>query len=111
MSNILQLIVSILSGLAVTIPLVVKLVQYVQSAIREKNWSKLISLVMNLMATAETKFETGADRKEWVMMMIKASSDTIDYDINMDQISKLVDDLCEMSKVVNAEIKEIVEEK
>ena len=34
--------------------------------------------------------------------MIKASADTINYDIDMDAISDLIDSLCNMSKVVNA---------
>ena len=79
-----------------------ELVKYVQKAIREKNWSKVLDMVMNLMQTAETKFETGAERKEWVLAMVKASADTIDYDIDMDAISDLIDSLCNMSKVVNA---------
>lgn len=106
--NILQLIISILSGLAVTIPLVIKLVHYVQAAYKERNWSKLLSLVMAQMAVAEKKFATGAERKEYVMMAIKASADTIDYDIDMAVVSKLIDDLCALSKEVNVEIKEAI---
>lgn len=97
-----KILVSALAGLAAAIPLVVELVKYVQKAIREKNWSKVLDMVMNLMQTAETKFETGAERKEWVLAMVKASADTIDYDIDMDAISDLIDSLCNMSKVVNA---------
>ena len=37
-----EIAVNILTGLAITIPLVVKLVEYVQKAIKEKNWSKLL---------------------------------------------------------------------
>ena len=109
--EIIELIIAILSGLAAAIPLVVKLVEYVQKATREKNWSKVLDLVMDLMAVAETKFTTGAERKEWVLMSVKAMSDTIDYDINMDEISKLIDALCDMSKVVNGvkETEEVVE--
>ena len=33
--------------------------------------------------------------------MVKASAGTINYDINMDEISALVDSLCEMANVVN----------
>lgn len=97
-----KILVSALAGLAAAIPLVVELVKYVQKAIREKNWCKVLDMVMNLMQTAETKFETGAERKEWVLAMVKASADTIDYDIDMDAISDLIDSLCNMSKVVNA---------
>ena len=106
--NNLELCLAILSGLATAIPLVIQLVKYVKAAIKEKNWNKVLELVMSLMATAETKFTTGSERKEWVMMMVKATSDTIDYDINMDEISKLIDALAAMSKAVN--YKEEVEE-
>mgnify|MGYP006378842315 CR=1 FL=1 len=44
------------------------------------------------------------------MLAIEASADIVNYDINMDVISKLIDDLCAMSRTVNAPIKEKVEE-
>lgn len=94
--------VSVLSGLAVAIPLVVKLVEYVKKAVKEKNWNQVLKLVMDLMAVAEKKFETGAEKKEWVLAMIKASADSINYDIDTNAISELIDSLCDMSKAVNA---------
>lgn len=95
-------LVSILSGLAIAIPLVVKLIEYVQKALREKNWNQLLKLVMNLMEEAEKKFETGAERKEWVLTMLKASADSINYDIDINAISELIDNLCDMTKAINA---------
>ena len=99
-----EILVSILSGLVVTIPLVVKLVEYVKKAIQEKNWNNLLTLVMNLMAQAEEKFDNGADRKAWVLSMVEASAKTINYDIDIAQVGQLIDSLCEMSKKVNAPI-------
>lgn len=97
-----EIFISILSGLVVTIPLVIKLVEWVKKAIQEKNWNQLVTLVMNLMAEAEDKFDNGADRKSWVMGMIEAAAKTINYPIDLEQISVLIDDLCTMSKLVNA---------
>jgi hypothetical protein len=105
-----EILISVLSGLAATIPLVIKLVEYVKKAIKEKNWADLLTLITNLMQEAESKFQTGADRKEWVLMMVKASADTINYDIDLEQVAKLIDDLCAMSKVVNAPAEEIAAE-
>lgn len=99
--ELLRLAVSVLAGLATAIPLVIKLVEYVQKAVKEKNWGKVLDMVMKYMAAAEGKFDNGADRKEWVLAMVKASSETVNYDIDMDVISNLIDDLCGMSKVVN----------
>lgn len=96
-----RLITSVLSGLAVTIPLVIQLVKYVQKAIQERNWPKVVKLVTGYMERAETMFEKGADRKEWVMAMVKASADAVEYDLDMDKISELIDSLCDMSKIVN----------
>lgn len=100
-NNVVNIIVSILSGIAACIPLVVQLVKYVKKAIEEKNWNQLVKLIMNLMEEAEKKFETGAERKEWVMMAIKSAADTINYDIDYDAVSDLIDSLCSMTKVVN----------
>ena len=97
----IELIVSILAGLAASIPLVIKLVEYVKKAIKEKNWGAVLSLVMNYMAIAEEKFDNGAERKEWVLAMVEESSKTVNYDIDMAVISGLIDNLCAMSKNVN----------
>ena len=97
----LQLIASIAAGLVTAIPLVIKLVEYVKKAIKEKNWNIILNMVMNYMAIAEEKFETGAERKEWVLSMIESSADTVDYEIDLDVISNLIDNLCSMSKQIN----------
>ena len=96
-----NLIVGILSGLAAAIPLIIELVKWVKIAIKEKNWAKLLELLTAFMKEAEVKFETGAERKEWVMLAIKASAETINYEIDEEVISNLIDQLCAMSKVVN----------
>lgn len=98
-----QPVVSLLAGLAATIPLVIKLVEYVRKAIMEKNWPQVVKLVMTYMERAETMFDTGADRKEWVMAMVKASADSINYEVDMDAVSDLIEALCDMSKIVNVE--------
>jgi hypothetical protein len=92
---------AILSGAITAIPLVMQLVKYVVQATKEKNWNKLLSLTMSLMAEAEKLFQNGADKKRWVLAMVKASADSINYDIDESEISKMIDDLCAMSKVVN----------
>lgn len=101
-----NLIVGILSGLAAAIPLIIELVKWVKIAIKEKNWAKLLELLTAFMKEAEVKFETGAERKEWVMMAIKASAETINYEIDEATISNLIDQLCAMSKVVNGKKEE-----
>lgn len=35
------------------------------------------------------------------LAMVKASADTVKYDLDMDKISDLIDSLCDMSKIVN----------
>lgn len=100
-NQIVQIVVAILTGLATCIPLVVKLVQYVQTAAKEKNWANLLGLVMSLMEEAEQKFDDGSTRKDWVMAMVKASANYINYPVDEDTLSKMIDSLCDMSKIVN----------
>ncbi len=99
--QIVSLIVALLSGLATCIPLAYKLVQYVKKATQEKNWNALLGLVINLMEQAEKKFADGATRKEWVMAMVQTSAEYINYPIDNVALGKLIDTLCDMSKIVN----------
>lgn len=98
-----KLIFSNLTGIAAIIALVISLVKYVKQAIKERNWPQVVKMVSDYMATAEEKFDNGADRKQWVMAMVQVSAESVKYDINMADIGQLIDDLCEMSKVVNGE--------
>jgi hypothetical protein len=97
-----EIILEILKGIVIVTPLVIGLAKYVKQAVKEKNWKNLIALVMNLMAEAEEKFDNGSERKAWVIGMIEASADTINYPIDIEQVGALIDNLCAMSKVVNA---------
>jgi len=99
--EVLKCIAAIASGLAATIPLVNQLIKYVKQAAKEKNWNVVLDKVMRLMETAETKFKDGAERKEWVLAMLKASADSINYDIDYDVVGEMIDSLCAMSKVIN----------
>lgn len=97
-----EILISVLTGLAAVIPLGIQLAQWIQKAIKEKNWNNLLTLVMNLMAEAEVKFDNGVDRKAWVLSMVEASAKTINYDVDLAQVGQLIDSLCAMSKLVNA---------
>ena len=102
--NVLNLVLQILTSLIALIPLVVALVKYVKKATKEKNWNNLIKLVLSLCATAEDKFNNGADRKEWVVAMVKASASTVNYDVDETELRQLIDDLISLTKEVNVAI-------
>lgn len=97
----IQAIISILTGIAILVPLMIKLVQFIQASVKEKNWNQMLKLVMNLMADAEEKFEKGAEKKEWVMGQLKAMAGTLNYDIEWDVVSEMIDKICDVSKELN----------
>ena len=96
-----KLILSILAGLLTAIPLVVELIKYVQQAVKEKNWRHLLTTVLDLMTTAEVTFETGEQRKKWVVEIVQKSAEKLNYDVDVDAVSSMIDELCKMSKIVN----------
>ena len=99
-----EIVISILSGLVAVIPLVVKLVEMTVAYTKEKNWNRIIVMVTEYMTTAETMFEKGADKKAWVMEMLKTSAKVSNFDLteeNLEKISVLIDDLCDLSKQIN----------
>ena len=101
----LNIIVSILSGLAVCIPLAIKLVEYVRKLIQEKNWSSVMQIVLRLMTEAEKNYQTGAEKKEYVMNSIEAIKDTLNCEVDMNAISVMVDSICDASKIINTKTK------
>lgn len=96
-----NVLIAALPGVIAVITLVYNLVKFIKKAIKEKNWDKLIALIMKLMAEAEQKFIDGATKKEWVMAMVMAAATTINYDINPAELSALIDSLCDLTKQVN----------
>ena len=105
--DILNLVIEVLAGLAIVIPLVIELIKYVKKSALEKNWNNLIRLLIELMATAEGKFDNGADRKQWVIAMVQASANSINYPITEKELGDLIDDLVKLTKKVNVKIEEI----
>lgn len=104
--EILELIAIILAGVATAIPLISKLVQLVQENVKQRNWTKLVEIVLELMTDAEGMFTRGTDRKDWVMQGVAKWAGVLNYDIDEDALSALIDSLCDMSKVVNAPTEE-----
>lgn len=99
--RILELIASIIAGVAVCVPLVVKLIQYVKEAIAGRDYQKLIKLTMKFCVEAEMLFGTGAERKQWVMNRVTEVANTMDIEIDAEAIGRLIDDLVEASKIIN----------
>lgn len=99
--TVIKLIGLAVSGLVAITPLVVELVKYVKKSVMEKNWINVLNIVMDLMSEAEIRFTEGSLRKDWVMSMLQASASSINYDLDMAEISRLIDDLCSLTKAVN----------
>lgn len=95
------IILPILSGLVAAIPLVIKLIEYVQKARKEKNWGAVVQLVLKLMAEAEQNYTNGEDKKAYVMSSIKAMEHTLQYDIDEKAIGELIDAIVLTTKKVN----------
>ena len=102
-------ILSIVSGILTCIPLVYKICQVISENVKAKQWNQIVSLVTRFMVEAESKFETGAERKTYCMAMIEASAKTVECPIDMEKVSDLIDSLCAMSKQVNVMVKQIEE--
>ena len=101
MENTLNIVVQILTTLVTLIPMLVALIKYVRMAIKEKNWNNLLSLILSLCATAEQQYSEGAEKKRWVMSMVKSSLDSINYEIDDETLSALIDSLIDLTTKVN----------
>ncbi len=100
--ELIKIIISSLPGIVAIITLIYQLIKYVCQSVKEKRWSELIRLVMKYLERAETMFKTGTEKKEWVIAMIRASADTVKYEVDINVISEMIDNMCNMSKIVNS---------
>ena len=107
MENAVQYILTIASGLAVTIPVVIQLVKYFNMLVQEKKWDQLMKEVLKLMVTAEQQFEKGSVKKDYVLVLAKTAAEEIGVDFDEEKIGEMIDAMVEMSKMVNAKKDEV----
>ena len=96
-----EIIVALLTGLVAAIPLVIKLVQVIKDSVKAKNWAPLMQILLKLMAEAEDNYSTGEEKKAYVMDSIKALESSLNYDVDMDAISAMVDAIIDATKRIN----------
>lgn len=101
MDFIAQYVPRLLVGLAVLIPLIIALIKYVRKATEGKNWNIIVKMVLDLMVQAEKDYSIGVEKKEFVMNQLKIAAQAVDFEIDQDKVSDLIDALCEMTKEVN----------
>jgi len=96
-----QLIIQLIISVIPMIPLVIALVKFIIKSIQEKNWRQVVNLALKLIGEAEGMFSTGAEKKEYVMRMIKAAAKELNYAIDDDSLSALIDSIVNVTKTVN----------
>jgi hypothetical protein len=96
-----QIIIPIFIGLVACIPLVIKLVEWIQKAAKEKNWAPLMQLVLKLMTEAEANYATGAERKEYVIDSINAIKGSLNYDVDMKVVDEMIESIILATKKIN----------
>lgn len=97
----IQIIVPIFTGLVACVPLVITLVEWIKKAAKEKNWTALMQLVLKLMTEAEANYSTGAEKKEYVIDSINAIKGTLNYDVDMNVVSDMIDSVIIATKKIN----------
>ena len=99
--DIIKYIPQILIGLAAIIPLIVALIKYVDKATESKNWNIGVKMILDLMVQAEQDYSTGVEKKTFVMNQVEVLAKTVNFEIDMDKVSDLIDALCDMAHEVN----------
>jgi len=103
--NWITYILEHITAIAAVIGLIYTTVTFVTKAAKEQNWSAIMKLVIADITVAETKYPTGAERKQWVMSMLAAHAKACNYTLTDDDITKIsnmIDGMCDMAKTVNA---------
>ena len=100
----LKIAAAVVIGLGAVVPAVYWIARSVRDAVVNRDWNKILQIVIGLMAEAETKIDTGAGRKEWVLGMARTLVTQAGYQMTAEEwqkISDMIDALCTMAKSVN----------
>ena len=103
-AKILEAIISILSGVAVCLPLVLKLIETVKELVNEKKWNILVRNIFVLMTDAEEHYQQGAEKKDYVMSAIEIVAAQIGFNYDEEaksKVSTMIDEICKISKEIN----------
>lgn len=103
----------VVCALVVCIPLAIKLVKVTKQSVENKNWDRIMVVLIDLMQSAEELIKTGADKKAYVLTMLENISEQIDYpltDSDWKKISDLIDALVDLSDHINVPEQEVIEE-
>ena len=98
-----QIIVPIVTGLAACVPLVITIINMTKKNTKSQNWMAVMQLVLTLMVQAEASYETGAERKEFVLNSIKEMQDTLNYEVDLDAIGAMIDAITKASQKINTD--------
>ena len=101
MENMVEYVMSIIVGLAVSIPVVVELIRSVRQNVAEKRWDLLIKKVINFMVTAEEQFKLGSVKKDFVLVMAKAAAEELGAPFDEEKVGAMIDAMVELSKKIN----------
>lgn len=103
----IEFMITVLSGVAVCVPIIIALGSTISDYIKEKNWSAIVSFVLDYMTQAESLFEKGVDRKIWVMEMLEETVIQLNYTYDEEakaKVSAMIDSICDASKIINSEV-------
>lgn len=100
-NNVVQYILAIIAGLAVSIPVVIGLINSVRQNVAEKRWDLLLKKGISLMVTAEEQFKTGAVKKDFVLAMLRKASEEEGLPFDEEKVGAMIDAMVELSKKIN----------
>ena len=100
----LDIILSILIGICIIIPILIRLIKVLNESASKKEWKTIIELISKFCSEAEGLFDVGSEKKEYVVKMITSVADGVGLKLSDNDIlyiSNMIDALIEMTKKVN----------
>lgn len=104
MNNTLDLLIANSAAIVAILGLLFTTIEYVTKAFKEKNWARLVELVLTDMTNAEKLLISGEDKKAYCMERLKDHAKKVGYaldDESVNKISDLIDKVCSASRKLN----------
>lgn len=102
MGNWIDLIIAICGAVSVIVPLAIKLYTTTKQLVQEKNYTKIISGIAEIAKEAEGLFDNGTERREYVLNILKVTSDNLGVPYDEVRFDKELTKIVEAAKKINS---------
>lgn len=96
-----DLITALCGAISVGLPLLIAFYKKIKALAKEKNYAKILKIMQDAAAEAENLYKDKAERREYVLNILKVTCDSLKIDYDEEKLDKELTDFIAATKKIN----------